>query len=79
MLGAIIAILYVPAGMQRLLLVNLTLFQWAGGGEGGGQSAQNQNLLFFNIYFYVTASIMCICLSACIHVIVGFVHPTPYL
>lgn len=36
MLGAIIAILYVPAGMQRLLLVNLTLFQWAGGGEGGG-------------------------------------------
>lgn len=37
MLGAIIAILYVPAGMQRLLLVNLTLFQWAGGGEGGGK------------------------------------------
>lgn len=32
--GAIIATLYVPAGIQISLLVNLTLFHWAGWGEG---------------------------------------------
>lgn len=32
--GAIIATLYVPAGIQISLLVNLTLFHWASWGEG---------------------------------------------
>lgn len=32
--GTIIATLYVPAGIQISLLVNLTLFHWAGWGEG---------------------------------------------
>lgn len=47
--GAIIATLYVPAGIQISLLVNLTLFHWAGWGEG--QSAQNKNSLFFLYIF----------------------------
>lgn len=50
------------------------------GGLGGGSKCIKQKLIgFFYIYFYVNASIMCICLSACIHVLVGLVHPTPYL
>lgn len=50
MLGAIIAILYVPAGMQRLLLVNLTLFQWAGEGEGGGGKVHKIKIYYSLIY-----------------------------